>query len=61
MTKPEGATHKRKFQLGEIYFRKNTEVIDCFGVDYELFQWQFYDHYQGKWLNCNEPTGLIQL
>lgn len=61
MTYPEGATHKKNFQLGEIYFRRNIEVIDSFGVDYELLQWQFYDHYQEKWVNCNEPSGLTVL
>lgn len=61
MEMPKGATHKKRFQLGEIYFRKNIEVIDAFGVDYELFQWQFYDHYQKKWVNCNCPSGLIAI
>ncbi|AUR86603.1 hypothetical protein NVP1087A_22 [Vibrio phage 1.087.A._10N.261.45.F9] len=58
---PEGATHKKRFQFGEIYFRRCVDVIDCFGVDYELPQWQFYDIYQERWVNCNHSNGLKPL
>lgn len=58
---PCGATHKKIFTLGEIYFKRDVNVIDCFGVDYNLYQWKFFDNYQKKWISCNEPTGLIEI
>lgn len=39
---PCGATHKKIFTLGEIYFKRDVKVIDCFGVDYNLYQWKFF-------------------
>lgn len=55
---PKGAEYKKKFQLGVIYFKRTLIKHPTWG---EMYEWEFFDNYQTKWVLCQEPRGAIKL